>query len=137
MTIQLPLRPLHLPSCQNCGARCTVAVHTVQVYTVHWEEQCAVCWGMDSWCVTLLTGRRSSEGPSCPPPIHCTVPALCTLHYALCTLCTLTPYTTFTAHCTTLYTVLHCRSSEEAPCHCPPVTGDYIGRCKSTAECQH
>ena len=87
MTIQLPLRPLHLASCQNCGTRCTVAVHSVQVFTVHWEEQCAVCWGMDSWCVTLLTGRRSSEAHRA----HHQSTALCTVytnteHYIHCTL---------------------------------------------------
>ena len=90
MTIELPLRPLHLPSCQNCGAptaapeQCNTILSTIALtinYIALTSDQCtgtggcAVCWGSEwiAGCVTLLTGRRSSEGPSCPPlpPIHC------------------------------------------------------------------
>ena len=96
MTIELPLRPLHLPSCQNCGAptaapeQCNTILATIALTrsTIALTSDqctgtggCAVCWGSEwiAGCVTLLTGRRSSEGPSCPPlpPIHS---ALCSAH---------------------------------------------------------
>ena len=40
MTIELPLRPLHLPSCQNCGAptaapeQCNTILSTIALLTI-------------------------------------------------------------------------------------------------------